>query len=60
MVVHACHGHRYRPSSVPLSGTGKKKKGEGVSGTCGYKGVRAVRPESVAGGRWFEVLWNLD
>ena len=20
--VHACHGHRYRPSPVPLSGTG--------------------------------------
>ena len=24
VVAHACHGHRYRPSSVPLSGTGKK------------------------------------
>ena len=29
--VHACHGHRYRPSLVPLSGTGKKK-GEGSKG----------------------------
>ena len=35
-----------------------KKGGEGVSG--GYKGVRAVRPESVAGGGWFEMLWNLE
>ena len=23
-------------------------------------GVREVRPESVAGGGWFEVLWNLE
>ena len=28
--------------------------------TGGYKGVRAVRPEWVAGGWWFEVLWNLE
>ena len=27
VVVHACHGHRYRPSPVPLSGTGKKGGG---------------------------------
>ena len=26
----------------------------------GYKRVRAVRPESVAGAGWFEVLWNLE
>ena len=35
-MVHACHGHRYQPSVVPLSRTGKKKVGggvgEGVSG----------------------------
>ena len=36
VVVHACHGHKYQPSPVPLSGTGR------------YKGVRAVQPESVA------------
>ena len=24
------------------------------------KGVRAVRPESVAGRVWFEVLWNVE
>ena len=42
---------------------GRKIKGEGVRGTAcsgGYKGVRAVRLESVAGGGWFEVLWNLE
>ena len=33
--------------------------GGGTACTGGYKGVRAVRPESVAGGWWFEVLWNL-
>ena len=48
VVAHACHGHRYRPSPVPLSGAG------------GYNGVRAVRLESVAGGGWFEGLWNLE
>ena len=34
--------------------------GERTACTCGYKGVRAVRPESVAGGGWFEVLCNLE
>ena len=42
----------------------KKNWGGGSKGwtTCTgvYKGVRAVRPESVAGGGWFEVLWNLE
>ena len=33
---------------------GQEKKGRG------RKGVRAVRPESVAGGGWFEVLWNFE
>ena len=37
VVAHACHGHRYRPSTVPLTGKGKKKGGGGVRG---YKGVR--------------------
>ena len=40
-----------------------KKGGEGVRGELpagGYKGLRAVRPESVAGGGCFEVLWNLE
>ena len=40
--------------TVLLSGTGEQKGGgEGLRGTActgGYKGVRAVRPESVAGG----------
>ena len=37
--------------------------GEGVRGTActgGYNGVRAVRPESVAGVGWFGVLWILE
>ena len=49
--------------TVPLSGTGIKKRGEEVRGTAcigGYKGVRVVRPGSVAGGGWFEVIGNLE
>ena len=56
VVAQACHGHRYQPLSVPLSGTGKKEGGGSKGGTTctgGYKGVRAVRPESVAVGGWF-------
>ena len=34
--------------------------GEGGACTGGYKIARAVRLESVAGGGWFEVLWNLE
>ena len=41
-----------------LFGTGKKCGGTTCTG--GYKGVRAVRLESVADGGWFEVLWNLE
>ena len=51
VVVHACHGHRYWPSRVPLSG--QKKSGKGVRGIRLYwqiQGSRAVRPESVAVG----------
>ena len=62
VVAHTC-----RPYPVPLSGTGKEMeegvKGGGGGGTActgGYKWVRAVWPESVAGGWWFEVLWNLE
>ena len=39
---------------------GGGSRGGGAACTGGYKGVRAVRPESVAGGGWFEVLWNLE
>ena len=31
----------------------------GTACTGGYKEVQAVRPESEAGGGWFEALWNL-
>ena len=30
-MAHACHGHMYQPSLVPLSRTGKKR-GEGMRG----------------------------
>ena len=53
----------YRPSLLPLSGTEKKMGGGSKGGTVctgRYKGVRALRPESVAGGEWFEVLWNFE
>ena len=32
VVAHACHGHGYRPSPVPLSGTKKKGGGGGSKG----------------------------
>ena len=58
----SCCSARLFRVPIPLSGTGKKKGGSngGIACTGGYKGVRAVRPESVAGGGWFEVLWNLE
>ena len=34
VVAHACHGHRYRPSPVLLSGAGDKRR-EGVRGGGG-------------------------
>ena len=51
------HAYAFRSSWFLCPGQGKKKKGGGV----GSKGVvRAVRPESIAGGGCFEVLWNLE
>ena len=49
-----CHGHKYRPSPVPLSGTGKK--GGGSKGDRLYWRVQGI------GSRWrvFEVLWNFE
>ena len=42
----------------------EKKEGEGVRGDHlhwrGYKGGQAVLLGSVAGGGFFEVLWNLE
>ena len=62
-MVHACHGHRYRPSQVPLSRTEQKKEGGGSNGgppaLAGTREYEQSQPESVAGRRWFEVLWNL-
>ena len=40
--MHACHGHMYRPSPVPLSGTGKKggrEKGGWAKTGGGSKGA---------------------
>ena len=51
------------PAVVGSSVRDRKKRQERVRGgggetacTGGYKGVRAVQPESVAGGGWFEVF----
>ena len=52
-VAHDCHGHRYQPSPVPLSGTGGKK-GEVSKRRPPVLAVTRVyeqsRLESVAGG----------
>ena len=61
VIAHACHGHRYRPSPVPLSGTGKIMGGGGWGGGGGggctgvYKGVQAVR----SGVLRCYVIWNV-
>ena len=62
-----------RSERTPVTGTGTgagrgKRTGETNGGgskgwdacTCGFKGVPVLRPESVAGGGCFEVLWNLE
>ena len=55
----SCCSARLSRAQVPAfsgSSVRDRKKREGVRGTActgGYKGVRAVRPESVAGGGWF-------
>ena len=50
------------PAFAVSSVRDRRKKGGreqgGTACTCGYNGLRAVRPESVAGGGWF--LWNLE
>ena len=43
VIAHACHGHRYRPSLVPLS-VPKKKGGVGTKGG----------PPALAGTREYE------
>ena len=67
VVAHACHGYRYWPSRVSVSGRGGKKGGEGVRGDRLHWWVQGstssptgIQPESVAGRGWFEVLWNLE
>ena len=44
VVAHTCHGHRYWPSPIALSGTGKEKGGGGGTCTGWYKGEQAIRP----------------
>ena len=39
-ITCACHGHRYGPSPVPLSGTGKKKGGGSKGGPLALVGTR--------------------
>ena len=65
--ANCCSARLSRVQVLALAGfsvRNRKKKGGGSKGgtacTGGYKGVRAVQPESVAGGGWFEVLWNLE
>ena len=40
VVAHACHGYRYWPSLVPLSGTGKKKGAGSKGGLPALVGTR--------------------
>ena len=60
VVAHACYGHRYWPSSVPLSRTGKIRGG-GTICTGRYKGVQTAQPRSVAGGGCLGCygIWNV-
>ena len=58
VVAHACHGYRYWPSRVSLSGRGGKKGGEGVRGDCLHWWVQGSTSSPTWG--WFEVLWNLE
>ena len=48
--LNVCHGHRYRPSLVPLSRTEKKEKKKGGGGGRGSKGG----PHALAGTREYE------
>ena len=51
------------PSHVSERSTSELRPAPGGGWSKGdrlYKGVRAVRPESVAGVGWFEVLWNWE
>ena len=62
VAAHACHGHRYRPTPAPLSGTGKEKREGRVAGTActgGYKQADRSRlqPEMLSFGVW-NVQWN--
>ena len=38
--MHACHGHRYWPLPVSLSGTGKRKGGGSKGGPAALAGTR--------------------
>ena len=63
VVAHACHGHMYRLSPVPLSGTGKKRGGDGVSGDYLHWQVQGSTSSPTGIGsrqRCSEVLWNLE
>ena len=40
VVAHDCHGHRYLPSPVPLSGTGEKREGGSKGGPPALAGTR--------------------
>ena len=57
--MHACHGHRYWPSLVSLSGTGQKGGGGGGCKPA-LAGTREYKQSDQNRWRVVEVLWNLE
>ena len=61
--MHACHGHRYRPSPVPLRQEKEEENGWGGGGGPALVGTREYKPSdrSVAGGGCLGcyVIWNV-
>ena len=59
VVAHACHGHRYRPSPVPLFGTRRKKGGPpALEGTREYEQSNRNWYQAEGGLRCYGI-WNV-